>query len=379
MTYKQLFIILIGCLIVLPTTAQKRKAIGGKGKAAPVVVEEPSKFDMMLDNTQQIMFIDSIVVDKKQFLESYHLSNEAGRIATYNQFFNTNDQPYSTVYVNELNSKCWYAKDGTLYTSDRLESQWGNPAPLEGLGHYQRSNYPFMLSDGTTFYFAAISDEGLGGLDIYVSRYDSESNSYLLAENIGLPFNSEANDYMFAIDELNNIGFFATDRRQPEGYVCIYTFIPNQKRITYAASGLSEEEIISRAKLECIADTWTDENIRQDALNSIRNIQQQDAKPTSKDEFSFVINDNITYHHFSDFRDAANKERMKTLIELKQHLANLQEELDRNRKFYGKNASDSEKENIKADILMQEQYYSKQYSDIRKLEKTIRNSEIKAL
>jgi hypothetical protein len=33
---------------------------------------------------------------------------------------------------------------------------------------------------------------------------------------------------MYVVDELNNIGYFATDRRQAEGMVCIYTFIPNQ-------------------------------------------------------------------------------------------------------------------------------------------------------
>lgn len=376
MTYRKLFFIFLGCLMALPMTAQKRRT---SSKAVPVVVEEPSKFDIMLDNTQQVMFIDSIVVDKKQFLDCYHLSHEAGSITPYNQFFNSTDQPYSTVYVNELNSKCWYSKNGILYTSDRLESQWGDPVPLEGLGHYQRTNYPFMLSDGTTFYFAAISDEGLGGLDIYVSRYDSESNSYLLAENIGLPFNSEANDYMYAIDELNNIGFFATDRRQMEGNVCIYTFIPNQKRITYANSGLSKDAIISRAKLECIADTWSDEDIMQEALKNIKNLQKSDTKPVLKDEFSFVINDNIIYHHFSDFRNAANKERMKTLLEQRKHLENLEAELDKIRRYYAERASASEKEDLKTDILMQEHYYSKQYSDILKLEKAIRNSEIKAL
>ena len=50
---------------------------------------------------------------------------------------------------------------GRLYTADLLGNTWSEPAPLEGLGQYQRTNYPFMMSDGTTLYFAAISDEGL--------------------------------------------------------------------------------------------------------------------------------------------------------------------------------------------------------------------------
>lgn len=92
---------------------------------------------------------------------------------------------------------------------------------------YKSVNYPFMMPDGTTFYFAATGEESIGGYDIFVTRFDSESGSFLKAENIGMPFNSTANDYMYAIDEFNDIGWFATDRSQPEGKVCIYIFIPS--------------------------------------------------------------------------------------------------------------------------------------------------------
>ena len=237
-----LYLLLIAAMLTTPASAQKRKKPVKKNKPAPVVVvEENTKFEEMLDATQQIVIIDSVVVDKQQFLQAYKLSSEAGAVTGFNQFFKSEEQPYSTVYVNQMNNKCWFANDGRLYTSDRLGKEWSEPTPLEGLGQYQRTNYPFMLSDGTTLYFAAISSEGIGGLDIYVSRYDSESGTFLLAENIGLPFNSDANDYMYAVDELTNIGYFASDRRQPEGKVCIYTFIPNQKRLTYSTEEYDEE------------------------------------------------------------------------------------------------------------------------------------------
>ncbi|MFR3186749.1 MAG: hypothetical protein ACLTOV_01045 [Phocaeicola sp.] len=43
---------------------------------------------------------------------------------------------------------------------------------------------------------------------------------------MGMPFNSPYNDYMYALDDFNNLGWFATDRFQPEGKVCIYVFAP---------------------------------------------------------------------------------------------------------------------------------------------------------
>lgn len=45
-----------------------------------------------------------------------------------------------------------------------------------------------------------------------------------------MPFNSPANDYMYAIDEFNNIGWFASDRYQPDNKVCIYVFVPNSSK-----------------------------------------------------------------------------------------------------------------------------------------------------
>ena len=94
-------------------------------------------------------------------------------------------------------------------------------------------NYPFMLSDGQTLYFAAKNEESLGGYDIYMTRYDNDERKYLAPENLGMPFNSPANDYLLVIDEFNNLGGFASDRNQPADSVCLYTFIPNESRRTY--------------------------------------------------------------------------------------------------------------------------------------------------
>ena len=73
-------------------------------------------------------------------------------------------------------------------------------------------NYPYMLSDGVTLYFASKDTNGLGGYDIYVTRYNTHTNTYTTPENLGFPYNSSANDYLMVIDELQQVGYFATDR-----------------------------------------------------------------------------------------------------------------------------------------------------------------------
>ena len=66
----------------------------------------------------------------------------------------------------------------------------------------------------------------MGGYDIYTSTYDKETKRFLTPVNIGMPFNSEADDYMFVIDEYSNTGWFARNRNPPADTVCIYVFVP---------------------------------------------------------------------------------------------------------------------------------------------------------
>lgn len=372
MKHYSVIITLLLALTLQPAQAQKRKAV--KKKPTPVIEEEPSKFDEMLRNTQKIVFVDSIVVEKPQFLTFYKLTSEAGTVTGYNQFFRSEDQPYSTVYVNQLGNKCWYANNGSLYTSDLLGSQWSEPSAVEGLGQFLCTNYPFMLSDGKTLYFSAIGGDGLGGLDIYVSRYDSEEGKFLLAENLGLPFNSEANDYMYAVDELTGIGYFATDRHQPDGWVCIYTFIPNSVRQSYSIDEYEEEVIRSRARIDCIADTWGDGVIREEALLRLNALDKLKVKKKQSD-FTFIINDDITYNSLTDFRDDTNRERINTLGKLRKRYKSLATEIEKARTYYATKAAPNEKSGLKAEILDYELEYYQLENNIRQIEKTIRNSE----
>lgn len=386
-------IILFAVLSIMTVSAQKQKSAAKKKPVAtakkkvtpkkvtppPVALEpEDTKFEEMLEATQQIMFIDSVVVSKKQFLEEYRLNSEAGTVMEYNRFFQTDTQPYSTVYLNQLGNKCWFSQSGKLYTADKLGNQWSTPAPLEGLGRFQRTNYPFMLSDGLTLYFAAISSEGLGGLDVYVSRYDSESGKFLLAENVGLPFNSDANDYMYAIDEYNGVGYFATDRRQPEGMVCIYTFIPNQKRTTYSSEEFDEATIRRRAKIISIADTWGDGNLRAETLDRLHNAGRRPRDEKRKDDFSFIISDNICYTSPADFLDVDNRDRFKELTAMRKKYQELKSSIESQRDAYG-NAGSGEKNQLRNKLLNNEKSFYQLELDIRKLEKIIRNAEIKKI
>lgn len=359
-------------------TAQNRK----KSQKAKETSLSEEKLEQMIAATQKIVFIDSIVIDKDSFLTQYFLSDDAGRISKYDDFFKTSDQANAYVYVNGLEDKCYFSREATngtlsLYTSDKFDGQWANPTALEGFGSdstYKSMNYPFMMADGTTFYFAATGSESIGGYDIFVTRYDSESGTFLKPENVGMPFNSTANDYMFVIDEFNDIGWFATDRNQPGDKVCVYAFIPSDTRQLYSPDEVSEERIRSLARLDRIADTWGDKSELAQARQRIEKIKRDVSRHSTANSFAFVINDRTTYTSLADFKTPTGKEKFKHLNTLNENRTTLGKTLEKARNYYS-TANSGERAALKAEILQSEQQIESLNKQIRELEKDIRNAE----
>ena len=369
MNLRKITILLLTILLSLPIAAQKRKRVV-KPKPAPVVEEpqEDPRITNMREMTQQIVFVDSIVVNKDQFLASIRLSSECGQLMNTGTFFR--NQLQGTLYLNEMGNKVYFSQpDGhqqQLYTADKLGNEWSKPQPLQGLSEgIDEASYPFMLTDGVTFYFAGKGQESIGGYDIFMTRYDSRSGSFLKPENIGMPFNSEANDYMYAIDEINNIGYFASDRRQPEGKVCIYIFVPSATRKTYDNSIFSEEQIRNFADIASIADTWGDGAERNAALDRIKAKYAATGKQADNDNtVSAVV-----------FKSKEAKALYQKLLKQQNELNVLNSRLSQLRhKYHSANASERSK--MKSEILKLEDQALQLNASVKQLDKATRNAEI---
>lgn len=364
------------------SVAQNRGRAGrNKAKAKKEVKQADPRIEKMVRATQDIIFIDSVVVDKSSFLAHYRLDPEAGAIFSYNDFFKTADQPNAYLYVNEMKDKCYYAVEDTagrmqLCASDLLGDEWTKGAALGGLADttmFQAANYPFMMPDGVTLYFSATGKESIGGYDIFVTRYDSESGNFLRPENIGMPFNSTANDYMYAIDEFSNLGWFVTDRNQDGGKVCIYVFIPSETRRTYSADVFGDEQLKSFARLERIANTWGNGAERKKAMERLAAVSSGRAGERYA-PICFVVNDNTVYRSVADFRSTKNAEAYRTLVGMKNQLAAAEGELERQRAAY-LSAPKAAKADAGSGILKAERNVETLAIKINKLEKDIRNSE----
>ena len=385
MTLRKIAILALALLLPLSIGAQKKKKRVVK---KPVVIEEPQedpRITNMREMTQQILIIDSIVVDKDQILPHLRLSSETGSLMTTRDFLGKSVSGYA--FINEMGNKAYFSLPDNslrqqLFTSDVLGNEWSSPQPLTGISEgISEASYPFMLTDGITFYFAGKGEESIGGYDIFLTRYDSRSGSFFKPENIGMPFNSEANDYLYAIDEFNHIGYFVSDRRQPEGKVCIYIFVPSESRKTYDSSIYTEQQIRDFADIISIADTWGNGSERKAALarlKSINNVKPSADRKTSGQSVTIVINDALTYSSAKDFRSSKAANLYQNLTKAQGRLSMVETDLTKARDLFA-TATAADRQNLRQRILQMEKEQQQLYQLIHSLEKDIRKEEIKVI
>ncbi|MGI8893608.1 MAG: OmpA family protein [Bacteroidia bacterium] len=82
---------------------------------------------------------------------------------------------------------------------------------------------PFIHSDDQTLYFASEGHLGLGGLDIFYSRKNTDG-SRSTPVNIGYPINSHKDENSMIINAAGNTAFFASERPEGVGGLDLYQF-----------------------------------------------------------------------------------------------------------------------------------------------------------
>lgn len=336
-------------------------------------------YKSMLSATAKVMFIDSVVVDKEDFLTKVPLNKESGYLMGYEEFFHKDNQPGASVYLNEFKNQCYFSTTdtvtgGDLYAMDLLGKEWSSPKLIDELGDdLKKQNYPFLSADGVTLYFAAQGKNSIGGYDIFITRFDSETGKFYSAENYGLPFNSKANDYLIAYDDLDTLGWLVSDRNQPEDKVCIYTFVPTYPRQNFNGDEITDKELQSYANIASIRETWQFGD-RDKAMERLRMMKERAQAVEDREVIRFVVNDNVTYRHLDDFRSPTNRQSYLEMAGIKASLADKERKLNGLRDAYA-GSSARGKEQMQQDIIRLEREIEQQRLQLHAMEKKIRNAE----
>lgn len=343
--------------------------------------EKLRKSFRMLRNTSRICFIDSFAVSKDNFLSSYILSSQTGSIAKYSDIFGTGLD--GDVFIPETKSDILFSRldaDSTYrtYKGFRSFDEWTDITRVELISGNADVRYPFVMNDGATTYFASNGPESIGGYDIFVTRYNTGTGAYLTPENIGMPFNSPANDYMYVIDEASNLGWFATDRNQSPDSVCVYVFIPNETRSVYSIESDGDTAVIRAARLASIAETQSDKDALRAARQRLTMLALNGLEKDSEHGITFVIDDMTDYHAADEFRCPEARTLFESWTKARKKLESDSANLLQQREVWNR-SSISEREKTRASLLQFEKEVGQLERYVSDTEVEIRNLEIRYL
>lgn len=110
-----------------------------------------------------------------------------------------------------------------LFMTELKDTLWTYPSMLnESLTSFSDEIYPMLSPDGKSLYFSSDGLYGVGGYDLYVSRWDDEMKDWSKPVNMGFPYSSPYDDFLYVSDEEDGYVFFASNRECDADSVWVY-------------------------------------------------------------------------------------------------------------------------------------------------------------
>ena len=160
-----------------------------------------------------------------------------------NQLDTLGANPFSrAVYAPEGCGEIYFSAPDTtgvmnIHRTEFRDSLWTIPELLnESMMSSSDEIYPMLSADGKTLYFASSGLYGVGGYDIYVSSWDESRGEWGVPVNMGFPYSSPADDFLFINTDDGRYSVFASNRNCPadsvDVFVIEYDDMPVRKRIS---------------------------------------------------------------------------------------------------------------------------------------------------
>ena len=139
------------------------------------------------------------------------------------------DNPFNAMHMSKNgNTIVFSAKDESgawnIMLSKRLnDTLWSAPQILnENITTMGNEILPHLSPDGKTLFFASNGHYGMGGYDLYMSKWNDETGDWDTAQNLGFPFSSTGNDYLYYNTPCGMFTVFSSDRETAGNEVTIY-------------------------------------------------------------------------------------------------------------------------------------------------------------
>lgn len=155
------------------------------------------------------------------------------------------------IYIPDGSKFIYYsAKDEegirNIYRTHLEDSLWSVPALInEQMTSSSDEIYPMLSPDGRSLYFASKGLYGMGGYDLYVSNWNDETNDWDVPVNMGFPYSSPYDDFLFVNTADGKYSIFASNRECGRDSVTIYVLEYDSMPVRKAVTDVAELRTLS--------------------------------------------------------------------------------------------------------------------------------------
>lgn len=173
----------------------------------------------------------TVVARKKfaldEFFLMYPMEDHAWRLSP-NALDSGADDISQAVFVPDSTRAVYFsAPDGdgirNIYFTRKDGEKWSVPQLVnENVTSSSDEIYPTVSPDGRALYFASRGLYGMGGYDLYVSRWNREIHDWEQPVNMGFPYSSPYDDFLYINTDDGRYSVFASNRECGKDSVYIY-------------------------------------------------------------------------------------------------------------------------------------------------------------
>nr|WP_315175779.1 OmpA family protein [uncultured Flavobacterium sp.] len=225
--------------------------------------------------------------------------------------FNSNNYSTGHPVLSPDEKTLYFASDmpGTLGQSDLFkvkineDGSFGTPQNLGNTINTEgKETFP-NITDENEIYFASDGHPGLGGLDVFMSKINSDG-TFGEVQNVGSDVNSPKDDFAYLIDTKSRKGFFTSNRDGGQGSDDIYKFLETRKLICLQelsgiVTDLETSEILPGTKV----------SLFDNQFNSISTIIAD-----GDGYYSFQVECGKTYNVRAEKQEYTTKEQKITIV-----------------------------------------------------------------
>ena len=282
------------------------------------------------------------VVDRRKFpLEDFFLyfplEDRSWRLAP-NQLDSTSNVLSKALYAPSDAGRIYFSAEDqegfrNIFMTELQDTVWTYPVTQnESVTMLSNEIYPMISADGRSLYFSSDGLYGVGGYDLYVSRWDDDLQGWSEPVNMGFPYSSPYDDFLYVSDESEGHVFFASNRECSPDSVWVYVLEYDSMPVRHSIE--DPDELMKLSRLSVQEETSVPEK-SDDAM------PESAAKDRYMDKMAQVraLRDSVSYYsslldeersRFALSNDDAERMRLAEVIrEREAKVPVLQEDLNR--------------------------------------------------